>query len=53
MEKSAAGSILDAAKGVNPKSFSAKVEAEKLKGKWYVGDFDLNAGTGNHHAQGH
>ncbi|MEV0282390.1 hypothetical protein AB0I22_39365 [Streptomyces sp. NPDC050610] len=45
--------ILDASKGVNPKSFSAKVEAEKLDGKWYVGDFDLNAGSGNHHPQGH
>ncbi len=45
--------ILDNSKGVNPKSFSAKVEAQKLDGKWYVGDFDLDAGTqGEHHPHG-
>ncbi|MEU7044536.1 hypothetical protein AB0A77_26225 [Streptomyces varsoviensis] len=45
--------MLSLSTGVDPKTFSAKVEADKINGRWYVGDFDLDAGSGGqHHPQG-
>lgn len=35
--------MLSRSRGVDPKSFKAKVEAVKINEKWYVGDF----GSGN------
>ncbi|MCA1217209.1 hypothetical protein [Streptomyces sp. 8L] len=37
--------LLAGSKGVNPKTFTAKLEAERIGGKWYVGDFDINGGS--------
>ncbi|WP_199931078.1 hypothetical protein [Streptomyces sp. CB02923] len=36
--------MLSRSHGVDPKSFTAKVETDKVDGKWYVGDFDLDVG---------
>lgn len=36
--------ILSGSHGVDPESFTAKVEADKVDGKWYVGDFDMDIG---------
>ncbi|MFG2228323.1 hypothetical protein [Streptomyces sp. NPDC048644] len=36
--------MLSRSHGVDPKSFTAKVETEKINGKWYIGDFDMDSG---------
>ncbi|MFD7667434.1 hypothetical protein [Streptomyces sp. NPDC059788] len=36
--------MLSRSHGVDPKSFTAKVKAAKVDGKWYVSDFDLDSG---------
>lgn len=44
--------MLSRSKGVDPKEFTAKVEAEKVDGKWYVGDFDMDIGKQTPQRQG-
>ncbi|WP_275557501.1 hypothetical protein [Streptomyces sp. 5-6(2022)] len=36
--------MLSRSHGVDPKSFTAKVETAKVNGKWYIGDFDMDSG---------
>lgn len=36
--------ILSRSHGVDQKSFRARLETDKINGKWYVGDFDMDAG---------
>ncbi|MGW5866211.1 hypothetical protein ACWFRJ_28955 [Streptomyces sp. NPDC055239] len=36
--------ILSGSHGIDEKSFTAKVQAAKIDGKWYVGDFDIDIG---------
>ncbi|MFE6160809.1 hypothetical protein ACFQ7F_18065 [Streptomyces sp. NPDC056486] len=42
--KSLRDNILSDSHGVDPKSFTAKVKTDKINGKWYVGDFDMDMG---------
>jgi len=39
--------LLSRSHGIDPKSFTAKVKTDKIDGKWYVGDFDINSGSGS------
>ncbi|MFE2376070.1 hypothetical protein [Streptomyces sp. NPDC059398] len=43
--KSLRASILARSHNVDPKSFTAKVMADRIDGKWYVGDFDVHSGN--------
>ncbi|MGW7517714.1 hypothetical protein ACWGJ2_19195 [Streptomyces sp. NPDC054796] len=36
--------MLSRSHGIDPKSFTAKVNTEKIDGKWYIGDFDMDSG---------
>ena len=36
--------LLAGSKGVDPKSFTAKVKTNKIDGKWYIGDFNMDMG---------
>ncbi|MEE4595293.1 hypothetical protein V2J94_25985 [Streptomyces sp. DSM 41524] len=44
--------MLSRSHGVDPKSFTAKVETAKVNGKWYIGDFDMDSGNQTLRPQG-
>lgn len=44
--KSLRAIMLSRSHGVDPKSFTFKTEADKIKGKWYVGDSGSDPGSG-------